>query len=106
MKITTPVNYRQGNGGDPIFSVSALSGSVPRTRNKQSGLFAPCVPGHGAGRKHNIWYEMHLTEALDVVFLRRRAPGRVPEIRVCWFSDLTGEEEILYVGFVLYELYV
>jgi hypothetical protein len=37
-----------------FFAYSTVSGSVPRTRNKQSGNICPCATGHGEGDKHNI----------------------------------------------------
>jgi hypothetical protein len=45
-----------------FFPYSAVFGSVPRWRNKQSGHFRWCAAGQGAGNKHNIQKKAQLAE--------------------------------------------
>ncbi|OUK81541.1 hypothetical protein BZY51_06205 [Enterobacter hormaechei] len=49
------VKLPDGRSGQIRFSgVFELSGSVPRTRNKQSAQFRWLAGGHAAGERHNI----------------------------------------------------
>jgi len=67
-----------------LSGVSQLSGSVPRSENKQSGNICRWAAAHGAGKEHNIWYVIPAKRrqwTQDMACGGRRAPERARKIR-------------------------